>query len=56
MIDFSEAYQKCYRSPGYDDTVDHAPIRRQILSPQQEQLAIRNALRYFDEISLNFRP
>ena len=49
MIDFSEGIPEMLPDhPGYDDTVDHAPIRRQILSPQQEQLAIRNALRYFD--------
>lgn len=33
--------------PAWDDTVDHAPARRQILSPQEKKLAIRNALRYF---------
>ena len=30
-----------------DTTVDHAPHRRQILSPSEKQLALRNALRYF---------
>ena len=49
MIDFSEGIPEMLPDhPGYDETVDHAPIRRQILSKQQEQLAIRNALRYFD--------
>ena len=32
--------------PGIDQSVDHAPNRRQILSPQEKKLAIRNALRY----------
>lgn len=32
--------------PGMDLTVDHAPNRRQILSPDEKQLAVRNALRY----------
>ena len=33
--------------PPWDDGVDHAPARRQVLSHQEKQLAIRNALRYF---------
>jgi len=33
--------------PQWDDTVDHAPARRQVLTQQEKQLAIRNALRYF---------
>ena len=32
--------------PGVDLTVDHAPNRRQILTPAEKRLAIRNALRY----------
>ena len=32
--------------PGVDLTVDHAPNRRQILTPTEKRLAIRNALRY----------
>ena len=31
-----------------DNTVDHAPNRRQILSPEEKKMALRNALRYFD--------
>lgn len=31
----------------WDGSVSHAPARRQILTLQEEQLAIRNALRYF---------
>ena len=31
-----------------DDTVDHAPNRRQTLSPEEKKMALRNALRYFD--------
>lgn len=33
--------------PGYDETVNHAPRRKQILTAQQKRLALRNALRYF---------
>ena len=33
--------------PEWDDSVDHAPPRRQILTPQEKKLALRNALRYF---------
>ena len=33
--------------PGIDNSVDHAPIRKQILTAQEERLAIQNALRYF---------
>ncbi|MGE0567107.1 MAG: urocanate hydratase [Bacteroidia bacterium] len=32
-----------------DDSVNHAPKRKQILSKQEKQLAIQNALRYFDK-------
>jgi urocanate hydratase len=32
----------------YDENVNHAPIRKKILSLEEEQLALRNALRYFD--------
>uniref|UniRef100_UPI0040496362 urocanate hydratase n=1 Tax=Flavobacterium sp. TaxID=239 RepID=UPI0040496362 len=32
----------------YDPTVNHAPIRKKILSQEEEKLALRNALRYFD--------
>ena len=31
----------------YDTTVNHAPRRKHILTPEQERLALRNALRYF---------
>lgn len=31
----------------YDPEVNHAPKRKSILSPEEEQLALRNALRYF---------
>ncbi|RJU80655.1 MAG: urocanate hydratase [Candidatus Poseidoniales archaeon] len=33
--------------PAWDETVDHAPPRRQILSQNEKKLALRNALRYF---------
>ena len=32
----------------YDPQVNHDPKRKQILSPEEEILAYRNALRYFD--------
>lgn len=32
----------------YDTEVNHAPKRKDILTPEQKKLAIRNALRYFD--------
>lgn len=32
----------------YDPEVNHAPKRKKILSKDEEQLALRNALRYFD--------
>ena len=31
----------------YDHTVNHAPKRKDILTPEQKKLALRNALRYF---------
>ncbi|HIT15631.1 MAG TPA: urocanate hydratase [Candidatus Avimuribaculum pullicola] len=31
----------------YDETVNHAPRRKDILTPEEKQLALRNALRYF---------
>tara|TARA_B100001741_G_scaffold157958_2_gene130481 strand:- start:94541 stop:96550 length:2010 start_codon:yes stop_codon:yes gene_type:complete len=34
--------------PGLEAHVDHAPIRKQILSGKEERLALQNALRYFD--------
>lgn len=32
----------------YDLSVNHAPKRKKILSPEEEELALRNALRYFE--------
>lgn len=32
----------------YDPEVNHAPKRKSILTPEEEKLALRNALRYFD--------
>jgi urocanate hydratase len=32
-----------------DEKVNHAPRRKEILSPDEKRLAIRNALRYFDK-------
>ncbi len=33
--------------PAYDPSLNHAPKRKDILSPSEKKLAIRNALRYF---------
>jgi len=32
----------------YDNSVNHAPKRKDILTPKEKKLALRNALRYFD--------
>ena len=34
--------------PDYDASLDHAPVRKQVLSQKQERLALQNALRYFE--------
>ena len=33
--------------PAYDKDINHAPKRKDILSPEEKKLALRNALRYF---------
>ena len=33
----------------YDKAINHAPKRKDILTPEQKQLALKNALRYFPE-------
>ena len=33
--------------PAYDTEINHAPKRKDILTPEQKRLALRNALRYF---------
>ncbi len=33
----------------YDTTINHAPRRKEILTPEEEVLALKNALRYFPE-------
>ena len=33
----------------YDKSINHAPKRKDILTPEEKKLAIRNALRYFDK-------
>lgn len=33
----------------YDNSINHAPVRRNILTPEEKILAIQNALRYFPE-------
>lgn len=35
--------------PGISQLVDHAPIRKQILTTEEKKLAIKNSLRYFPE-------
>ena len=32
----------------YDARINHAPLRKQILSPDEKRLALKNALRYFE--------
>jgi urocanate hydratase len=32
-----------------DNSVSHAPVRKDILNPEEKKLALRNALRYFDK-------
>ena len=33
----------------YDSNVNHAPIRENLLTPEEKILALSNALRYFDK-------
>ena len=33
----------------YDPAINHAPRRKDILTPAEKELALRNALRYFPE-------
>lgn len=33
-----------------DNSVSHAPVRKDILTPNEKKLALRNALRYFDPV------
>ena len=33
----------------YDPNANHAPVRKDILSREEKQLALKNALRYFDK-------
>ncbi|MFM7731853.1 MAG: urocanate hydratase, partial [Flavobacteriales bacterium] len=33
--------------PAYDSRMNHAPIRKRILNAEEEKIALRNALRYF---------
>ena len=35
--------------PPYDTDINHAPKRKDILTPEEKRLALRNALRYFPE-------
>lgn len=44
----------------FDKTINHAPKRKKILSPEEEKLALKNALRYFEskhhpELLLEFK-
>lgn len=38
---------------GYDANINHAPKRKEILNPTEKKLAIRNALRYFNQVHHN---
>lgn len=33
----------------YDETINHAPVRKDILTNEEKKLALKNALRYFPE-------
>lgn len=33
--------------PDYDTDINHAPVRKEILTPEEKKLAVENALRYF---------
>lgn len=35
-------------SKSWDPNINHAPVRKDILTPGEKQLAVRNSLRYFD--------
>ncbi len=48
ILDFGEGIPaQLPPHPGRDDSVDHAPARRQILNDVEKRLAVTNALRYF---------
>ena len=48
IIDFGEGIPAHLPPhPGHDESVDHAPQRRQILTNSEKRLALANALRYF---------
>ncbi len=52
-IDFKSAIQEGIPSELpepklYDASINHAPIRKKILSKEEEKLALKNALRYFE--------
>ncbi|MFW5767460.1 MAG: urocanate hydratase [Bacteroidota bacterium] len=40
---------KLPKAPAYDPDINHAPKRKDILSGKEKELALRNALRYFDK-------
>lgn len=53
-IDFKSAIQEGIPSELpepklYDASINHAPIRKKILTKEEEKLALKNALRYFDQ-------
>jgi len=53
-IDFKEAVSlgiplELPESRAYDLTVNHAPVRKDLLSREEKKLALKNALRYFDK-------
>ena len=54
MTDFKKAIlegipQELPEPKPYDNSINHAPRRKDILSDEEKVLAIRNALRYFPE-------
>lgn len=54
IVDFKTQIQKGIPNElpakkAYDNTVSHAPKRKDILSKEEKKLALKNALRYFDK-------
>ncbi|MCD4729599.1 MAG: urocanate hydratase, partial [Bacteroidales bacterium] len=54
LTDFQQAIlegipKELPKAPAYDKNISHAPKRKDILSTNEKKLAIKNALRYFDQ-------
>jgi urocanate hydratase len=44
----NKEYLLYYKAKPYEDAINHAPKRKEILSADEKKLALRNALRYFE--------